>query len=155
MATRRGTKKFEAAGPAGATEADSPRSAANRTDAESEVDEAEDSLGAVPDLLRKVIGMGLSGFFLTESTIRKAVGDTIPKDWVDFAAQQSERTRHDFSEAVAKEVGRALEKVDLAEMFGQIFENRTVEIRARVRLLPTDEVRVDGLSLEFDDPDGP
>ena len=111
--------------------------------------------GALPDMVRKMMALGLSGFFTTEEALRKALGDTIPKDWVDFAAQQSERTRHDFSEAVAKEVGRALEKVDLAEMFGQIFENRTVEIRARVRLLPTDEVRVDGLSLEFDDPDGP
>jgi len=95
--------------------------------------------GALPEMVRRMAAVGLSGFFTTEEALRRALGDTIPKDWVDFAAGQSERTRRDFSEAVAKEVGRVLEGVDLAEMFGQLFENRTVEITARVRLLPEDD----------------
>jgi len=95
--------------------------------------------GALPEMVRRMVAVGLSGFFTTEEALRRAVGDTIPKDWVDFAAEQSERTRRDFSDAVAKEVGRVLEDVDLAEMFGQLFENRTVEITARVRLLPESE----------------
>ena len=110
--------------------------------------------GALPDMVRKMMALGLSGFFTTEEALRKALGDTIPQDWVDFAAQQSERTRRDFGDAVAKEVGRVLEQVDLAEMFGRILENRTVEIRARVRLLPSDDLQVDRVSVDFDDPEG-
>ena len=122
---------------------------------------AEDapSGGALPEMVRRMAAVGLSGFFTTEEALRRALGDTIPKDWVDFAAGQSERARRDFSEAVAKEVGRVLEGVDLAEMFGQLFENRTVEITARVRLLPEDDTsgtrtHVEGVTLTTDDADG-
>lgn len=52
----------------------------------------EDASGRVPELLRRMVGMGFSGFFLTEEVVRKALGETLPKDWVDFAAAQSERT---------------------------------------------------------------
>ena len=121
-------------------------------------DEAS-SGGALPEMVRRMAAVGLSGFFTTEEALRRALGDTIPKDWVDFAAGQSERARRDFSEAVAKEVGRVLEGVDLAEMFGQLFENRTVEITARVRLLPEDDTsgtrtHVEGVTLTTDDADG-
>jgi hypothetical protein len=94
------------------------------------------SPGPLPDLVRRMMALGLTGFFTTEEALRRALGDTIPQDWIDFAAGQSEKTRRDFSDAVAREVGRVLEGVDLAELFGRIFESRTVEIRARVRLLP-------------------
>jgi hypothetical protein len=115
--------------------------------------------GALPEMVRRMAAVGLSGFFTTEEALRRALGDTIPKDWVDFAAGQSERTRRDFSEAVAKEVGRVLEGVDLAEMFGQLLENRTVEITARVRLLPEDgtsgtRTHVERVTLTTDDADG-
>lgn len=121
-------------------------------------DEAS-SGGALPEMVRRMAAVGLSGFFTTEEALRRALGDTIPKDWVDFAAGQSERARRDFSEAVAKEVGRVLEGVDLAEMFGQLFENRTVEITARVRLLPEGDTsgtrtHVERVTLTTDDADG-
>ncbi len=112
--------------------------------------------GALPDMVRRMITLGLSGFFTTEEALRRALGDTIPQDWVDFAAQQSERTRHDFSEAVAREIGRTLENVDLAELFGTVFENRTVEINARIRLLPATKGKAakrDRISVEFIDSD--
>ncbi|MBW2665766.1 MAG: hypothetical protein JRE13_05685 [Deltaproteobacteria bacterium] len=31
-------------------------------------------------MMRRAVAMGLSGFFLTEEAIRKAVGDTLPKE---------------------------------------------------------------------------
>lgn len=112
--------------------------------------------GALPDMVRRMITLGLSGFFTTEEALRRALGDTIPQDWVDFAADQSERTRRDFSDAVAREVGRALENVDLAELLGQVFENRTIEINARVRLLAGENGKAtsrDRVSVELVDQD--
>ena len=93
---------------------------------------------AVGDMMRRMMAVGLSGFFTTEEALRKALGDTIPQDWLDFAASQSERTRRDMSEAIAREFGRVLDQVDLAELIGQVFENRSVEVTATVRLLPRD-----------------
>jgi hypothetical protein len=81
-----------------------------------------------------VIGLGLSGFFLTEETIRRALGDTLPKDWADFAADQSERTRKEFLERLSYELAQTLEKVDLAAVLRELLEGRTLEVRAEIRL---------------------
>lgn len=124
---------------------------------ESEADDGLTPSGALPEMVRRMVALGLSGFFTTEEALRRALGDTIPQDWVDFASDQSERTRRDFSDAVAREIGRVLEDVDLAEMFGQMLENRTVEITAKVRLRPVDQghrkAQFDRVSVEVEDPD--
>ncbi len=63
-----------------------PRSA--RTDPNpTEEDEGKGTLPALPELLRRVASIGFSGFFLTEAAVRKALGDTLPKDWIDFAVE--------------------------------------------------------------------
>lgn len=89
---------------------------------------------ALPEIARRVIGMGLSGFFLTEETIRKALGDTLPQDWADFAADQSERTRKEFLERLSFELAQSIEKVDLAQVMRELMEGRTLEVKAEIRL---------------------
>jgi hypothetical protein len=89
---------------------------------------------ALPELVRRALAFGLSGFFLTEEAIRKAVGDTIPKDWADFAADQSERARREFLERVSFEIGQSIEKLDVAAVLRELLEGRTLEIRAEIRL---------------------
>jgi hypothetical protein len=87
-------------------------------------------------MVRKAFATGLSGFFFTEEALRKALGDTLPKDWADFAAEQSSRARADLLERVAFEFGRALENIDFAAVLSQLLEDRTLEIRAEVKLGP-------------------
>jgi len=84
--------------------------------------------------MRRAFAAGLSGFFLTEEALRKALGETLPKDWSDFALDQSRRTRAEFLERLSFEVGRALENVDVAAVLSQLLEGRTLEIKAQVRL---------------------
>jgi hypothetical protein len=98
-----------------------------------------DPSGPIPDMVRKALTMGLAGFFSTEQTIRKALGDTLPKDWLDFVTDQSERTRGDLTEAIASEVGRSLRTIDLTQVADQLLSGRTLEVSARIRLLPLDD----------------
>ena len=96
---------------------------------------AED--GRIPglsDLARRAVALGLSGFFFTEETIRKALGDTLPKDWSDFAIDQSERTRKEFLERLSFELAQTLEKIDVAAVLNELLEGRTVEVRAEIKL---------------------
>src|SRR3990172_10668013 len=95
MARERGREKFAAAA--------GERSAGSDTGGR---------LAPIPELVRRALSLGLSGLFLTEETIRKALGDTIPKDWMDFAVQQSERTRREFLERLSFELAQSLEKLD-------------------------------------------
>jgi hypothetical protein len=96
-------------------------------------------LNAMSEMMRRAVAMGLSGFFLTEEAIRKAVGDTLPQDWADFAVEQSERTRNELMERLGAEVARTFASLDVAEMLGQLAEGRTFELKAEIRLKPRNE----------------
>jgi hypothetical protein len=103
-------------------------------ESEEPISDEEAGLTGIPDMFRRVLTMGLSGFFLGETAVRKALGDTVPKEWTDFAAEQSERTRGEFIERLTFEVARSLESVDLASVLQQMLEGRTLEIKAEIRL---------------------
>jgi len=111
-----------------------PKAPVDPPDEEGEDLELDAPRGAIPELMRRALGLGLSGFFLTEETVRKAVGDTLPKDWADFLVDQSERTRAEFMERISYEIGRSLEGMDLADVLTRLLEGRTLEIKAQVTL---------------------
>jgi hypothetical protein len=102
-------------------------------------DEPGGTLNTIPELMRRIVAVGLSGFFFTEEAIRKALGDTLPKDWIDFAADQSERTRGEFLERLSLEIGRTLENVDVADVLSRLLAGNTIEVNAEIRLKPTGE----------------
>jgi hypothetical protein len=93
-------------------------------------------LPAVPELVRRALSLGLSGFFLTEEAIRKAFGDAVPRDWSDFVVDQSDRTRKEFLERLSFEIGQSLEKIDLSRVLTDLLEGRTLEVKAEIRLSP-------------------
>jgi len=95
---------------------------------------AEAPSGPVPELLRRVLSLGLSGFVLTESALRRALGETLPRDWIDFLVDQSERTRSELLDRISFEVASSLEKVDLASVARQLLEGRRLELRVELRL---------------------
>ena len=118
--------------------------------------EEVDQSGAIPEMLRKALELGLAGFFSTEQTIRKAFGDKLPQEWVDFVSSQSERTRSDLTEAIASEVGRTLKSIDLTRVADQLLSGRTLEVSARIRLLPEegDDNQSHDRSHDTEEPEG-
>jgi hypothetical protein len=99
-------------------------------------EERAEAGGRVPDLLRRVVGMGFSGLFLTEEVVRKALGETLPRDWVDFAAAQSERTRRELIDRVAGEIGRTLDTLDVPKLAERLLQGHAIEVTASVRFVP-------------------
>ena len=99
----------------------------------------EDRCSGLPELLRRVAALGFSGLFTTEAAIRGALGDTVPREWVDFLSEQSERTRHELVDRLAEEFGRVLGDVDLAKLTEQLLAGRTIEVKAEIRLGPRDD----------------
>ena len=114
---------------------DQPRDP-KRGEAVSESESAEESgsLSALPELIRRAAALGLSSFFMTEGALRKALGDTVPKDWVDFAAEQGERTRAELMDRIGDEMARMIRSVDLVELLDQLLAGRTIEVDAKIRL---------------------
>ncbi len=110
--------------------------------------EAGKGPSGLPELMRRALSLGFSGFFLTEEAVRKALGDTLPKDWVDFAVEQSGRTRREFLERLSFEMGRAFENVDFAEVLRSLLEGRTLEVKAEIRLGKKDDRSETGIRIE-------
>jgi hypothetical protein len=98
-----------------------------------------------------VITSGLSSLFSTNEVVRRAVGEAMPREWVDFAVDQSERTRADFIERLAGELARTIESLELVEMADRLLEGRTIEIRAQIQLLPREgKVRTQRLDVSLE-----
>ena len=94
--------------------------------------------GAVQEMFRKMMGLGLSGFFTTEAAIRGALGDTVPREWVEFVSEQGERTREEFTRKMADEFAKALANGDLVALAELLLEGRTLEVKAEFKLGPRD-----------------
>ena len=102
--------------------------------AKPEDSEAQESLGAIPELMRRAIALGLTGFFTTEEAVRRALGDTVPKDWTDYIAESSDRTRSEFLDRLSREIARTLKDVDIAAVLQQLLEGRTLRVNAEFSL---------------------
>lgn len=122
----------------------------SRSELERAAEAAGGPLGGIPELMRKALAMGFSGFFLTEEAVRKALGETLPKDWTDFAVEQSDRARAEFMERLSYEIGRAMENVDYAAVLSQLLEGRTLEVSATIKLSDKDRSGRPGLRVEID-----
>ncbi len=109
---------------------------------EREDEDAKESLGAIPELMRRAIALGLTGFFTTEEAVRRALGDTVPKDWTDYIAESSDRTRSEFLDRLSREIARTLRDVDYAALLQKLLEGRTLRVSAELRL--TDDAKADG-----------
>jgi hypothetical protein len=106
--------------------------------------------GAIPDLVRRALSAGFSGIFMTGEALREALGDSVPREWADFAADQSARTRSEFIERLSAEMGRAIEKVDWALVLAALLEGRTLEVTAQIRLGEKDAAGGRALKVKLD-----
>ena len=97
----------------------------------------------MPDLLRRALGLGFAGLFSGEEFLRKTLGDTVPREWLEFATEQGERARRELAERVSSELGKSLQSVDLHELAARLLQGHTVEVSARIRFLPRAEDEAD------------
>ena len=99
--------------------------------------EDDGAAGFFPDLLRRGLTLGFTGFFLTEEAVRKALGESVPRDLMDFILSQSERTRAEFLDRISQEFAGALSALDPVEVVKRLLEGRSIEVSATIRLVPS------------------
>jgi len=99
----------------------------------------EEGAGFLPELLRRGMNLGLTGFFMTEEALRRALGDTAPREMIEFVVAQSEKTRAEFLDRVSREFGKALSAMDPVEVVKRMLEGRTIEISATIRFVEDDK----------------
>lgn len=96
----------------------------------------EEPAGFFPELLRRGLTLGFTGVFMTEEAVRRALGDSVPRDLIEFVVAQSDRTRAELLERLSREFGRVLASFDPAEVARRLLEGRSVEMKATFRLVP-------------------
>ena len=82
------------------------------------------------EAIRRATALGLSGFFLTEEAVRRALSDTVPREWVDYVSRQSDDVRHDMVDRLVHEFGSWLRTLDLSEVIQKVLED--YEISAQI-----------------------
>ena len=102
---------------------------------------SDDSSGFLPDLLKRGMSLGLTGFFMTEEALRRALGETAPREMIEFVVAQSEKTRAEFLDRVSREFGKALSAMDPVEVVKRMLEGRTIEISATIRFVEDDKAK--------------
>jgi hypothetical protein len=90
--------------------------------------------GFLPDLLRRGLTLGFTGFFMTEEALRRALGDSMPRDWMEFVVEQSERTRAELLDRLSREFGRVISAFDPVEILRRLLDGQAIEVTARIRL---------------------
>jgi hypothetical protein len=78
--------------------------------------------------------LGFTGFFMTEEALRRALGDSVPRDWLDFMVGQSEKTRAELLERLSREFGKVISAVDPVEILRRLLDGQTIEVSARIKL---------------------
>jgi hypothetical protein len=120
------------------------------------VEEEDNGAGFLPDLLRRGLTLGFTGFFLTEEAVRKALGESVPRDLMDFILAQSEQTRAEFLDRISKEFARTLSSLDPVEVVKRLLEGRSIEVSASIRLVPSDTAKGGrGVKLSVRGPEEP
>ena len=90
----------------------------------------------LPESIRKALVGGLSAVFMTEEGIRNAVSDMrLPKDAINFLAQQTERTRRELGRMVSDEVKGFLGNIDINRALRKAIAGMRVEVRAELRFV--------------------
>ncbi len=103
--------------------ADEARSEVPQTEASREAGRRTGPLESLfQEAVRRATTLGLSGFFLTEEAVRRALTEAVPKEWVDYLSRQSEDVRREAMEGLVREFGHWLRGLDVKALLGQLLE---------------------------------
>ena len=88
----------------------------------------------LPETFKKVFIAGVGALFMTEEGIRKVLGDlTLPKDVISYILQQTEQTKKEFFNIIAKEFSQFLKAMAVKDGIESFFENHELEVNATFR----------------------
>ncbi len=96
--------------------------------------------GVVPELMRKAALAGLGALFMTEEGLRRTAAQIpLPKEALAGLLAQAERTKEDVTRVLTEELRRFLHSETLKRELSQVFAGMSLEVNARIRLVPDEK----------------
>ncbi|HET6439665.1 MAG TPA: hypothetical protein VFG59_16485 [Anaeromyxobacter sp.] len=93
------------------------------------------SRGLIPDAVRKAILAGVGALFMTEEGARRLARDwKLPKEVIGFIGQQANSAKEEVLRVLSEEIRRFLESEAVRKELGRALESMSVEVHAEIRL---------------------
>lgn len=90
---------------------------------------------SITDVAKKVFAVGIGAAFLTEESIRHALGGIkLPKDILNTLIQNASKTRENISNQVANEIIKVVSKIDFVKEASRFVEEHKFKITAEVEV---------------------
>jgi hypothetical protein len=92
---------------------------------------------------------------MTEDGIRSLAGQLkLPKEMLGFILGQAEKTKDEVGRVLSEELRRFLQSEKLRDEFLKVLSGMTVEVKAQIRLVPSEENKARASDEEKDEAPG-
>ena len=107
-------------------------------------DSDDDSLPKWGEMLKKVISVGLGAAFMTEESVRSALGDIkLPKEVLSSILQGASRSKEDFLNKIGNETIKLISKIDFVKEASRFVEEHKFHISADIEVVKKDPSKAD------------
>jgi len=88
------------------------------------------------EVLRKVMSVGLGAAFMTEESVRSALGGlNLPKEVIGSILQGANKSKEDFLNKVGNETIKLLSKIDFVKEASRFVEEHKFKINAEIEVV--------------------
>lgn len=95
--------------------------------------------GFVPDAVRRAVVTGVRSFLQTEEGLRSLLGAIVPKEALNYVAQQLDSSKNDVLRIVSRELREFLSHIDLGGEIQKILTSISFEITTQIRFIPNEK----------------
>lgn len=88
----------------------------------------------VPDVVKKVVSIGIGAAFMTEDAVRTVLSDLpLPKNIISGLLENAQNSKKDFIESIRQEIGGYLDKLDVKNVADHLAQNYDLEIHSVIK----------------------
>lgn len=88
------------------------------------------------EVLKRVVSVGLGAAFMTEESVRNALGGiNLPKDVLNSILQGANRSKEDFLNKIGNETIKIISKIDFVKEASRFVEDHKFKIQAEIEVV--------------------
>lgn len=105
---------------------------------------------SITDFAKKVFAVGIGAAFLTEESIRNALGDIkLPKEIVNTLIQNASKTKDVIANQVTKEIVNIISKIDIVKEASRFVEEHKFKVSAEIEVTKKKDSQGSEINLEM------
>lgn len=88
---------------------------------------------SIAEIAKKLVAVGVGAAFLTEESIRSALGEVkLPKEMLNSLLQNASKTKEVIADQVTKEIVRIISKIDIVKEASRFAEEHKFNIQIEI-----------------------